>query len=299
MILDRKPEYIGKDVLVNWLLPPSTRCCSSPALAKGRSMKKLYIIKVGTTFCAIAKHFGDFDKWTTAALGVVDVETCILNVEHGAALPKAGECAGVVITGSHAMVTDNLPWSVKLEKWIPSLLEACIPLFGICYGHQLLAQAAGGQVGFHPRGKEIGTVLVHLLSDCTNDALFRSLPQSFVVHAAHSQSVLRLPPGATRLAANAYEPNHAFRLGDCAWGVQFHPEYNADIMRSYINEQAEELKSAGLDSSELFRAVSETPVAAETLRNFARIVEGRLADKEDAGDVLKAMRINLGKASNW
>jgi len=249
-------------------------------------MKKLYVIKVGTTFSTTAKLFGDFDIWTAAALGVVDVETCILNVEHGAVLPNAGECAGVVITGSHAMVTDDLPWSVKIEKWIPSLLEASTPLFGICYGHQLLARAAGGQVGFHPRGKEIGTVAVHLLSDCANDALFRSLPQSFVVHVTHSQSVLRLPPSATRLAANAYEPNHAFRLGDFAWGVQFHPEYNADIMRSYIKEQAKELKSAGLDVSDLLRAVSETPVAAETLRNFARIVEGRLANKADAGDVL-------------
>ncbi|MFK5925068.1 MAG: glutamine amidotransferase [Desulfuromusa sp.] len=241
-------------------------------------MKKLYILKVGTTFSTIEKCFGDFDTWTAAALGVMAVETCILNVEHGAVLPKVGECAGVVITGSHAMVTDNLPWSVELEKWIMLILDVEIPFFGICYGHQLLAQAAGGQVGFHPRGKEIGTVPVHLLSDYVNDALFRSLPESFVVHATHSQSVFCLPPGATRLAANAYEPNHAFRLGDCAWGVQFHPEYNAEIMRSYINEQAEELKSAGLNSSELCRTVCETPIAAETLRNFARLVERRLTD---------------------
>ena len=239
-------------------------------------MRKLYIFKIGTTFSTIAKQLGDFDRWTAAALGAVAVQTCILDVENGAALPQVEECAGVVITGSHAMVTDKLPWSIKLEKWIPLLLKASVPLFGICYGHQLLAQAAGGQVGFHPQGKEIGTVPVHQLSEDADDPLFHSLPQSFVVHATHSQSVLRLPPGATRLAANDYEPNHAFRLGDCAWGVQFHPEYNGDIMRSYINEQEEELKSAGLDSAELCRTVSETPVAAEPLRNFARLVEERL-----------------------
>ena len=239
-------------------------------------MKKLYIIKVGTTFSTTAKHLGDFDSWTASALGVVAVKTCILDVENGADLPQVEECAGVVITGSHAMVTDKLPWSIKLEKWIPLLLEASIPLFGICYGHQLLAEATGGQVGFHPQGKEIGTVPVYLLSDGADDPLFHSLPHSFVVHTTHSQSVLLLPPGATRLAANDYEPNHAFRLGHCVWGVQFHPEYNGDIMRAYINEQEEELKSAGLDSAELCRTVSETPVAAETLRNFARLVEERL-----------------------
>jgi GMP synthase (glutamine-hydrolysing) len=249
-------------------------------------MKKLYIIKVGTTFPATAKQFGDFDTWTAITLGTVDVETCILDAEHGVALPAAVECAGVVITGSHAMVTDDLPWSVKLEEWIPSLLVARIPLFGICYGHQLLARAAGGQVGFHPRGKEIGTVAVHLLPDCANDALFRLLPQSFFVHVAHSQTVLRLPPSAIRMVVNNHEPNHAFRLGDCAWGVQFHPEYNADIMRSYIEEQADKLDSAGMDVPELLCAVAETRIAAKTLKNFARIVEGRLANKTNAGDGL-------------
>lgn len=235
-------------------------------------MKRLYIIKAGSTFPAIAKQFGDFDTWTAAALGPVDIETCILDSEHSATLPVAGDCAGVVITGSHAMVTDDLPWSVKIEEWIPSLLEAHIPLFGICYGHQLLSRASGGQVGFHPRGKEIGTVPVHLLPDCANDALFCSLPQTFFVHVTHSQTVLRLPPNATCLAANAYEPNHAFRLGDCAWGIQFHPEYNTDIMRSYIKEQADELESAGRDVSELLHSVVETPVAAETLRIFSLMI---------------------------
>jgi GMP synthase (glutamine-hydrolysing) len=249
-------------------------------------MKNLYIIKAGTTFPATAKQFGDFDTWTAATLGAVGIETCILDAEHGAALPAAAQCAGVVITGSHSMVTDDLPWSVKLEEWIPSLLAARIPLFGICYGHQLIARAAGGQVGFHPRGKEIGTVAVHLLPNCAHDALFRTLPQSFFVHVTHSQTVLRLPPRAIRLAVSSHDPNHSFRLGDWAWGVQFHPEYNADIMRSYIEEQADELDSAGLDVQELLCAVAETPVAAKTLRNFARIVEELLANQANGGNGL-------------
>jgi len=162
-----------------------------------------------------------------------------------------------------------------MEAWIVSLLAASIPFFGICYGHQLLARAAGGQVGYHPRGEEIGTVPVHLLLDCAGDTLFRSLPQSFPVHVTHEQTVLCLPPGAKRLAANAYEPHHAFRLGDCAWGVQFHPEYNADIMRSYIMEEADDIRAAGQDVAEILGTISETPFAAETLRNFARFVEER------------------------
>ncbi len=242
-------------------------------------MKKLYIIKTGTTFPNTEKSFGDFDQWTVDVLGSVGVELGIVDVEHGAPFPEEDECAGVVITGSHAMVTDNIPWSVNLKKWITFLLEAQIPVFGICYGHQLLAQAAGGHVNFHPHGKEIGTVSIELLPGCSDDPIFHGLPKSFLAHVTHSQSVLNLPKAAIRLAANTYEPNHAFRLGQCAWGVQFHPEFNVEIMRSYIQEQASEIESAGLNASQLLCAVSETPIAARILKKFGRFVADRVTSQ--------------------
>jgi GMP synthase (glutamine-hydrolysing) len=242
-------------------------------------MKKLYIIKAGTTFPATRKQFGDFDRWTETALGSVEMEVRIVDAEQGASLPPEEECAGMVITGSHAMVTDNAAWSIKLEHWIAVLLKTSTPFFGICYGHQLLARAAGGRVGFHPRGKEVGTVKVRLLPDCSKDPIFQSLPKSLFVHVSHSQAVLELPKAATRLAASAHDPNHAFRLGNCAWGVQFHPEYTAGIMRSYIEEQKSELESAGIDASHLLSGVSETPIAAQILRRFAKFVDGSMASK--------------------
>ncbi|MBW1804542.1 MAG: glutamine amidotransferase, partial [Deltaproteobacteria bacterium] len=156
--------------------------------------------------------------------------------------------------------------------WIPSLQEANVPFLGICYGHQLLAQAMGGKVDFHPKGKEIGTVDIHLLPESTTDPLFYALPPRFPVHVSHSQTVLSLPPGAVRLAANDFEPNHAFRLAPCLWGVQFHPEYDTGVMASYITEQADDLAAAGWVISERLSTVRETPVATGILRKFARIV---------------------------
>ena len=236
---------------------------------------KLYIIKAGSTYPSLAATLGDFDTWTLAALGTVAVDTRVLDAEQGAELPAAHECAGIIVTGSHSMVTDSLPWSVRLENWIPSLLEANVPFLGICYGHQLLARSTGGKVGFHPGGKEIGTVPVRLTPGCADDPLFRSLPQTFSVHTAHSQSVLRLPPLAVRLAGNACEPNHAFRIGTSAWGVQFHPEYNAEIMKFYIMEQGADPASDCFNAGALLTAVTETPLAARVLGNFASIVEAR------------------------
>jgi GMP synthase (glutamine-hydrolysing) len=242
-------------------------------------MKKLYIIKVGTTFPATKKRLGDFDQWTADTLGPIAIDLEIVDAEHGASLPKTEECAGAIITGSHAMVMDNRPWSVKVGKWMKLLIDQQVPIFGICYGHQLLAQAAGGRVDFHPQGKEIGTVCVQLLPSCSNDPIFQALPQSFPIHVTHSQTVSQLPKAAIRLAANTHEPNHAFRLGECAWGVQFHPEYDASIMRAYIQEQANELELAGMKVAHLLDAVSETPTAAKILRRFGDFVVARQADK--------------------
>ena len=232
-------------------------------------MKRLYIIKTGTTFHATLDQLGDFDTWTRAGLGATETKIGIVDAEHGAKLPPAADCAGVIITGAHPMVTDDLPWSIAIEKWLPSLLAAETPVLGICYGHQLLARAAGGVVGYHPRGKEIGTVGITCLPEAEHDPLFGDLPVSFPAHVTHAQTVLTLPTGAIRLAANGHEANHAFRIGPCAWGVQFHPEYTPDVMRAYIREQAGELAAAGMQTEHLLQAVTPTPEAGGLLGKFA------------------------------
>ena len=240
-------------------------------------MKKLYIIKVGTTYPATAERFGDFDAWIAAGLVGETLAIQTVDAEKGDELPPPNACAGIVITGSHAMVTDRLSWSVAVENWLPKVLAAGIPLLGICYGHQLLAQAFGGVVGFHPRGKEIGTVDIHLREDANGDLLFRELPKTFQAHVIHAQSVLRLPPEAILLASNSYEPHHAFRLGDSAWGLQFHPEYDTRIIHEYIEAQREELESAGRDVQEILGTVTDTPAAGSLLKNFADLIRYRSA----------------------
>ncbi|MGM8224954.1 glutamine amidotransferase [Cellvibrio sp. ARAG 10.3] len=242
-------------------------------MSSSRTTPALFILKVGTTFPATAAVLGDFDDWTRVALGDLTTPVVTWNVQDNASLPEVQACAGVIITGSHAMVTDHLAWSVAIEDWLPALVEAEVPILGVCYGHQLLAQAMGGEVGYHPQGKEVGTREIELLPACAADPLFRSLPPSFLAHTTHAQTVLHLPPGAVRLAANLHEPNHAFRLGARAWGVQFHPEYTPPIMRAYIEQQAEVLTRMGQDVARLLEDVSATPFAAEVMTRFAALVE--------------------------
>ncbi len=234
-------------------------------------MKKLFIIKTGSTFAATVLRYGDFDDMTRRGLGIDSHLVRVVNAPAGDLLPEPAACHGVVITGAHCMVTDDLPWSLAIEAWIPLLVKAGVPLLGICYGHQLLGRAMGGLVAFHPRGKEVGTVVVRRCPESSGDPLFGGLPEEFPAHAAHSQSVTRLPATAVLLAENDFEPHHAFRLGRCAWGVQFHPEYSSSVTRDYILEQAGNLPRPVQDFWTLLNNLRETPAASSLLATFGRL----------------------------
>ncbi|MGO4779447.1 glutamine amidotransferase, partial [Lysobacter sp. 2RAB21] len=145
----------------------------------------------------------------------------VINVEHGEQLPSREGFAGAIVTGSGAMVTDRAPWSERSADWLREAAHAHLPLFGICYGHQLLAHALGGEVGNHPGGREMGTIGLEPPTSAEHDPPFRGLPSQFPAQATHLQTVLRAPDGATVLARSAHDACHAFRWGDHAWGVQF------------------------------------------------------------------------------
>ncbi|MDH3999002.1 MAG: glutamine amidotransferase [Desulfuromonadales bacterium] len=234
-------------------------------------MNKLILVKAGTTFSETAARLGDFDHWTLRGLGLSAEQCAVVSVFQDEPLPPIKQCSGVVITGAHCMVTDDLPWSLALEQWLPKLVAAGIPILGVCYGHQLLARALGGEVGFHPGGKELGTVAVQRLAASNDDPLFNTLPESFPAHVTHAQTVLALPPGAVCLAQNDFEPHHAFRYGKNAWGVQFHPEYDSAIMGEYLRAQRSDIETRGGNLSAMLANVSETPQASSVLRRFAQI----------------------------
>lgn len=101
------------------------------------------------------------------------------------------------------------------------------------------------------------------------------MPGQFPAQTVHRQSVARLPHNAVPLAANDFEPHHAFRIGARAWGVQFHPEFSAAAMRGYIEHLSGNLRSENRDPERLIDAVTDTPAATLLLRRFAAIAENR------------------------
>jgi GMP synthase (glutamine-hydrolysing) len=236
---------------------------------------RFLVIKTGKTYDGIKERYGCFDDWMAAGLGVPRDRVDVASVFEGEDLPAHfDDYSGLVITGSPAMVTDRLPWSEALADRLAGEIAGnpdAVPVLGICYGHQLLAHALGGDVAYNPRGREIGTVTITLTDAHRGDALFSAFAASatFDAHVTHLQSVIRLPPGSVHLAASALEPHHAFRAGERVWGVQFHPEFTEDVMRAYIDVLDERMRAEGIDADWVRNDVHAAPASNSLLRRFA------------------------------
>jgi GMP synthase (glutamine-hydrolysing) len=239
----------------------------------GVRMKPILIIKTGSTLASLRARQGDFEDWIVRGIGVDPVRCQIVDVQNREPLPPADCAAGAVITGSHDSVTDRAEWSERTAAWLRGAVEEELPVLGICYGHQLLAHALGGTIADNPRGHEFGTLDVTLNTSGLRDRLLGGLPNPVSVHLSHTQTVLALPPGSTPLAESAMDAHQAFRVGDRVWGVQFHPEFDAHVVRTYIQNDRARLLQEGQDPNHLLRTVRDTPYGDHILRRFLQIVD--------------------------
>jgi len=233
-------------------------------------MKPILIIRTGRAPDPIRARHGDFPHWFRLGTRLARQRLRIVDVEMGEALPAPREVAGAIITGSAAMVTARADWSERTAGWIRHAMDADLPLFGVCYGHQLMAHALGGRVDYLPGGRQIGTVPIEQLAEARHVPLTQSLPASFHAHTTHEQSVLEPPKGAVVLARSERDPHHLLRYGKHAASAQFHPEFNVGVMRAYIHRKRDAMHLEGFDPRKTLAEVTATPIARRILRRFAQ-----------------------------
>jgi GMP synthase (glutamine-hydrolysing) len=154
------------------------------------------------------------------------------NITRGAP-PESPTSYDAVFVFGGAMHVDQEgqhPWLRDEDAMLKALLAEKVPVFGVCLGSQLIAKAAGARVAPAPR-EEIGWHEVATTSEAAEDPLFAGLPERFQAFQWHSYA-FELAPGAVPLARNPVGLQ-AYRLGDSAWGIQFHAEVTREIVEGW------------------------------------------------------------------
>ncbi len=231
----------------------------------------LIVLRAGDAIPSVAAERGEFFRWIKEGIGDAwHGAWSEIDLRENTALPDARAAQGFIVTGSASSVTERAPWMLRAEAWLREAVAADTPVLGICFGHQILAQALGGHVIKNPRGREIGTVDLKLEGSAAHDALFTS-SRSMRANATHVDTVAELPKGAERLATTSLDDNAAFRVRR-AWGLQFHPEIDGELMRGYLAARREIILAEGLPHEEMMARAEDAPDAVKLMRTFAKLV---------------------------
>jgi GMP synthase-like glutamine amidotransferase len=202
---------------------------------------KIGIIETGEVSPELKSRHGDYPAMFEALLGAVDpaLEFATVRVVAGEMPASPGQADAWLMTGSRHGVYDDLPWIEPLKQFLRDCIAARVPVVGICFGHQILAEALGGRAVKSDRGWGLG---VQDYSLVTRPGWLEHVPDTFSVHALHQDQVVALPPGATVLATSEHCPYAALAYGDPenpdALTLQPHPEYDAGFMGELLTLRA-------------------------------------------------------------
>ena len=189
-------------------------------------------------------------EWLTEA----GLELSVVRPHAGDPLPETldGHLALIVLGGDQSAFPNaagepGSAWFPQLEGLLRKAVRNHVPTLGICLGAQLMATAHGGLVERSTSGPEIGPALVARRDAADTDPLFKWVPLLPDVVQWHADEITELPLGAVLLAASSRYPNQAFRLGDRAWGLQFHIECDVAMIAGWAESDAATLDELGYD----------------------------------------------------
>ena len=188
---------------------------------------KIGILRTGQALPEIKAAHGDFDDLFRELLADEDFTFASYAVLNDEFPDSITDCDAWLITGSSSSSYENLPWITRLEDFIRDAFAADIAMVGICFGHQILAQALGGKVEKYENGWGIGP----------HSYDFDGITDIVVINAWHQDQVTRPPDGATTVGRSEFCKHAAIIYGKTAYSVQAHPEFHNEFIQAVIDKR--------------------------------------------------------------
>jgi GMP synthase-like glutamine amidotransferase len=211
---------------------------------------------------------GDYRDMFTALLAPHGLEVVPVDACNGELPERPGDFAGYVCTGSRRSAYDDLPWIDDLSRFVAEVAEAGVPFVGICFGHQVLAHALGGEVRRASTGWGVGPhdTVVERVEPWMVPGLARPRLQYM-----HQDQVVRLPEGATVLAAADHCPVAMLRAGERMLGIQAHPEFPAAYVEALMRTRVDRIGAATVEAARrALAAPTDDRVVAAWIAAFLR-----------------------------
>jgi GMP synthase-like glutamine amidotransferase len=221
---------------------------------------KLAILETGVPPEPLADEFGSYPDMFARLLGP-GFEIYTFDVEKGE-LPERGAHGAYLVTGSPAGVYDPLPWIAPLMEFIRSADGA--KMIGVCFGHQVMAQALGGEVIKSPKGWGAG---LHRY-EVVHPQRWTNGEREVAIPASHQDQVVRQPPSTQVVARSGFTPFAALAWKDRpAISFQFHPEFSVGYAKALIEKRFDRVNDPDRALASL-DAPNDNEAVGAWIRNF-------------------------------
>jgi len=229
---------------------------------------KLLIINAGPGIDQIRDQYGHATDWISNLVTSSNIQIDINNIYANEDFDTS-YYDGWIITGSASSVIDNHDWIKLLKNKIIYANKYSIPILGICFGHQIISSALGGDVVHNDRGWELGSYKIDMTEAGLSSKLFNNIELNDYFYFSHEDIVSKLPIDAIELANNSMGLQ-SFSVANQIFGVQFHPEFTVDIMDQYVKVRYEK----GIISK--YSPVVESKSSYKIISNYIEILKEKM-----------------------
>jgi GMP synthase-like glutamine amidotransferase len=210
---------------------------------------------------------GDYPTLVSGMFGNSDVSLEVFDSHLGSLPPDVAAFDGIIISGSSHSVYEDEQWIRDLDAFAREVVDSATPVFGICFGHQLLARALGGSVEQAEQGWGVG---VHAMRVYEHRPWMEPDREVLRLVMSHQDQVVDLPGGAVVLGSSDHCKNFLIEFSPMCIGIQGHPEFTTAFARVLYEDKRELVGSLADDAIASLAIPADSDIVSTWMKNLFR-----------------------------